>query len=257
MKLALLCKDIILDTNHINGAASFARRAVFLCYHFAMKKPLLVLVFFAFATPALAYNPIPVHPTEQYEVLKIDGDPYIEHDFLGTLADYPETFELKTDVSMTFTAAVFQRSTGTPVPFGLMFVRQNDSDGGVTEVARASTSLSNWSKVYEQGLGITLLQGSELRKDIGPGTYHLEVNTPDNKGDYMLVIGEEPAQTSYFKTLAHVARIQYHFGYTPLHLLLSSYVFYPLGILGILFSTGYYYRQRHKQKNKKYVRFSD
>jgi hypothetical protein len=221
-----------------------------------MKWSLALVIFFTGAQVACAYNPITVHPTEQYEVFKIEDDPYIEHDFLGTLNDYPETYELKTDVSMTFTAAVFQRSTGKPVPFGLMFVRQNDTDGGVTEVDRVNAPISDLKQVYDPGLGIVLLQGSSMKREIKPGTYRIEVNTPDNKGDYMLVIGEEPTNTSYFKTLMHVARVQHHFGYTPFHLILASYYFYPLGILGILFSLGYYYRRRQYQKNKQYVRFT-
>jgi hypothetical protein len=221
-----------------------------------MKKSLLALTFLLVASPALAYNPISVQPKEQYEIFKIEDDPYVEHDFLGKLSDYPEMFEIKTDVSMTFTAAVFQRSTGTPVPFGLMFVRQNDADGGVTEVARANMPISEWQKVYEGGLGLSLLQGTTIRKEITPGTYRIEVSTPDNKGDYMLVVGEEPAQRSYFKTLSDVAKVQHHFGYTPFHLILSTYYLYPLGILGIVFTVAYYFKRRQYQKNKQYVRFS-
>jgi hypothetical protein len=221
-----------------------------------MKKAFLLIILSAYAPIALAYNPIPAEPSVQYENIVIDGDPYVEHNFLGTLKDAPHTLVLKTEVSMTFTATVFQKSTGKPIPFGLMFVRQNDTDGGVTEVERKNAQSNEWSRVRDSGLGVTLLRGSSIRHDIGPGIYKLEVSTPDNKGDYMLVVGEEPASRLYFQTLSDVARIQWHFGYTPFHLPLSSYVYYPVGILGMLLIFALRYRARYLEKNRQYVRFT-
>lgn len=221
-----------------------------------MKKVAVITLLCTLALPALAYNPVTARPTVQYEPIPIEGDTYLEHDFLGTLKDYPHMYEFKTDVAMTFTASVLQSTLGTAVPFGLIFVRQNDTDGGVTEVVRDIVPVSDLKRVRETGLGITLLRGSTIRKDIGPGIYRLEVSTPDNRGDYMLVVGEEPMPRSYFRTLIDIVKIQHHFGYTPFHLPLSSYIYYPTAILGLLLLLGLRYRKRYLQKNKQYVRFT-
>ena len=212
-----------------------------------MKKILPVFFLLAVVTPAFAYNPLVIDPTQPYKVIPIKDDPYIEHQFLGTLEDYPEMFELKTDVSMTLKAAVRQKSSSKAVLFGLIVVRQNDTDGGVTEIVRQNQPLAEWQRVADSVLGMDFLQAQTLEKDIVPGIYRIEVSTPDNKGDYMLTIGDEPVRSGYFSTLGQIYTAQKSFGYTPFHMLFSSYVYYPLGILGVLY--GIYRTWRYRRES--------
>lgn len=216
-----------------------------------MKKILLAALSLTLALPALAYNPLIIDPPQPYAVIPIEGDPYVEHQFLGTLADYPEMFELKTDVAITLKAAVRQTLSSNAVPFGLIIVRQNDADGGVTEIVRQNQPLAEWTKRSDSVLGISFLESNTLEKDILPGTYRIEVSTPDNKGDYMLTIGDEPVRSGYFATIGQIYSVQHHFGYTFLHMLLASYVYYPLGILIVLY--GIYWTWRYR-KESLYVR---
>jgi hypothetical protein len=209
-----------------------------------MKLFLSCLVVFGLAEAAVAYNPVPAEPSEPYAVMALEGDPYIEQQFLGDLEDYPDMYELTTDVSIDLTLQVRQRAGKRAVPFGLIIVRQNDDDGGVTEVLRSSQELDTWQKTRFASLGITFLEGEKIVKAITPGTYRIEVSTPDNKGAYMLQIGDEPKSAGFFTSMFHIYKTQSHFGYTPLHMLFSSYVYYLIGIMLVLY--GMYYTFRHR-----------
>jgi hypothetical protein len=200
-----------------------------------MKRTILFAIFFLLALPALAYNPITAEPKIAYEVIPVEGDPYVQREYLGDLEDYPDMYELTTDVAITLKARVRQRDSKKAVPFGLIMVRQNDGDGGVTEVVRMNEPVAEWDKVKESSLGMKFLEGGLIEKDIEPGTYRIEVSTPENKGDYMLIIGDEPQSSGFFKAIAQIYKTQRHFGYTPFHMLFSSYVYYTLGILGVLY----------------------
>lgn len=144
-------------------------------------------------------------------------------------------YELTTDVSMTLKVQLRQRDSNDAVSFGLIMVRQNEDDGGVTEIVRLNKPVSEWNRVKESLLGITFLEGGLIEKEIAPGTYRIEVSTPDNKGDYMLVVGDEPHPSGFFEALGQIYMTQRHFGYTPFHMLWSSYVYYPIGILIVLY----------------------
>ena len=211
-----------------------------------MKKALPFFVFLLTASTALAYNPLVIQPPQPYDILPIEGDPYVEHQFLGTLEDYPEMFELTTDVSIDLKIKVRQKNSSDAVPFGLIMVRKNEKDGGVSEVARLNQPISEWKKISDAVLGMSFLESDSIEKNVSPGTYRIEVSTPDNKGAYMLMVGEEPQYSGFFKTIGQIYSTQKSFGYTPFHMLLSSYIFYPLGILLVLY--GIYRTWRYRKE---------
>jgi hypothetical protein len=200
-----------------------------------MKKSIIVASLLLIAFPTFAYNPIKAEPKETYESIAIEGDPYIQREYLGNLEDFPDMYELTTDVSITLKVQLRQRASDDAVPFGVIMVRQNDADGGVSEVVRMNEPLTEWNEVNIPSLGMTFLEGGLIEKDIAPGTYRIEVSTPDNKGDYMLVVGDEAQSSGFFKAIGQIYVTQRHFGYTPFHLLFSSYVYYPIGILLVLY----------------------
>ena len=211
-----------------------------------MYKFISVFIFLLLASAAHAYNPIKAEPLQAYDVIRIEDDPYVQREYLGNLADFPDMYELTTDVAITLKLRLRQRATDESMPFGLILVRQNDGDGGVTEVVRRNQPVSEWSKVKDSMLGMTFLEGSWLEQEIKPGTYRFEVSTPDNKGDYMMIIGDEPERRGFFSSLRDIYITQRHFGYTPLHLLFSSYVYYLLGT--VLVSYGIYRTWQYRNK---------
>jgi len=211
-----------------------------------MYKFIPVLLFFTLVSCVQAYSPVKAEPPQAYDVIMVEGDPYVQREYLGNLADFPDMYEVSTDVAITLKMRLRQRDTDKSVPFGLILVRQNDSDGGVTEVARRNQPVSEWSKVSDSMLGMSFLEGSWLEQEVKPGTYRFEVSTPDNKGDYMLIIGDEPERRGFFSSFHDIYITQRHFGYTPLHMLFSSYVYYLLG--SILVAYGIYRTWQYRNK---------
>lgn len=205
-----------------------------------------VFIFLIFASTVSAYNPIIAEPQEAYEIIPIEGDPYVQREYLGDLSDFPDMYELTSEVAFTLQVKVRQRASAE-APFGLIIVKQNKDDGGVTEVVRLNQPIEEWSEVKDKTLGMKFLEGTTLSREVEPGTYRIEVSSPDNKGDYMLVVGDEAVRTGFFGTLADVYKVQRHFGYTPLHMLFSNYVYYLLGI--ILVSYGIYRTWQYKNNH--------
>lgn len=208
----------------------------------------LATVFFSFGSFALAYNPIIGEPSQTYAVIPMEGDLYIEREYLGNLNDFPDLYEFTSEVAFTLQLSLRQRASGE-VPFGLILVRQNENDGGVTEMVRHIQPLAEWTEITDSVLGVTFLEGATLVRDIEPGTYRIEVSSADNKGDYMLIVGDESVQTGFFTTLTDVYKIQRHFGYSPLRMLFSSYIYYLLGIIFV--SCGIYYTWKYKNNGAK------
>ena len=214
-----------------------------------MKFLLPVLLLLSGPLLVQAYNPILVEQPEPYAVIPIEDDPYIEHHYLGSLDGNPQMYELTTDVAITLRLSLWQRAYGKSVPFALIMVRQNDDDGGVTEIARLNQPLSEWNKIGSSVLGLTLLKSQTIEQALAPGTYRFEVSTPDNRGNYVLHLGEESVSRGFFGGFSDVGTIQKHFGYTPLHLLFSSYIFIPLGILGVLYGIYSFRRYRRERSH--------
>lgn len=200
-----------------------------------MNKTLFAFLCLLVASDVAAFNPIMAEPPRPYEIIAIEGDPYVQREYLGNLADFPDMYEVSSDVAFTLNVKLQQLAGKDPVPFALIIIRQNDADGGVTEVARFNQEVTTWKTVSHSALGLNLLESDLLQKEVAPGTYRIEVSTPENKGDYLLVIGDEPVSSGYFKTLGDIRETQDHFGYTIFHMFFSSYVYYPLGIILVLF----------------------
>lgn len=216
-----------------------------------MRHFIIAVTFFLSTTLAQAYNPISAEPEEAYSVIPIVGDPYVERSYLGDLDGVPDLYEFKTEVAITLRVQIRQRAGREAVPFGLILVRQNDMDGGVTEIARQNEVLQNWGKERSHLIGVKFLSAPILEKEITPGTYRIEVSTPDNIGNYSLTTGEESEASGYFKSLSQIARTQYHFGLTPIYLLFSSYVYGTLVIL-VLGYSGYRFRSFKQVKYEHY-----
>lgn len=84
--------------------------------------------------------------------------------------------------------------------------------------------------------GMSFREAVVVQRHYEPGTYRVEVSTPVNEGAYMLTIGSESDPLGYFATLNRVWVIQRHFGYSIFNMLRSSYVYYPLGIIFLLWA---------------------
>ena len=207
-----------------------------------MKLALYGFLLFSLAPVALAFNPISPEPTQPYEPIVLEGDAFIERELLGTLDNYPVMYELTTDVAMDLVIKILQRADENVQPMNLIVVRDNEGKGGVVEVARLNQTTDKWTQVENKTVAATFIQSRTMNLSIPPGTYRIEVSTPDNVGNYMLIVGDEPTSVNYFKTLGNIFETQRHFEYSIFRFFLSPYVYVPLLIILIIGGLYYYYR---------------
>lgn len=208
-------------------------------------KLFLALAVFCVPFYLQAYTVFETVLSQPYEIVPIEATPPVQHNYLGTLADFPVMYEITAEEPFTFTAQVAQHNGGEIVPLSLLLIRQNDRGGGVTEIARVNVDPADWSKQTDSKLGMSFLLSPLLRESVEPGTYRIEVSSPDNHGQYMLTIGEVATEPGYFAELSAVARTQAYFGLGIFSMLKSSYVYYPIGILLLLFALYKTWSYRH------------
>jgi hypothetical protein len=202
-----------------------------------MKYVLVVSLLFLGATPIFAFSPELTEITQPYEVFAIDEQAVHTQDYLGELEGFPIMYEVTSDEPFTLQAKVQQRyNPGTePIAFSLIAIKQNERGGGVTEVTRLRPDTSDWQHIKDQQLGFSLWESPLLTAEVEPGTYKIEVSTPENLGKYLLSFGTKESDDGYFTSLAGIKRTQEFFGFSFFKLLSSAYVYYPLGVVLGLF----------------------
>lgn len=192
---------------------------------------------FVLAVPgtALAFVVVPTDQSQPYEVVPVEAVPGAERLFLGTLEGYPIMYELIAEEPFTFTAEIAQAANRVQQPLTLLLVRQNDRGGGVREIARMTVLPESWTRQRDSQLGLSFTTSPRIEEDVSAGIYRIEVSTPENTGDFMLRLGNAPESVGYLDQLAAVRQVQQWFGYGVLSMLLSSLVYYPLGIMVLLY----------------------
>lgn len=194
-------------------------------------KYLFILLLASAPVVVVAYNPILAEPVEQYAHIPIEGDPYTERNYLGDLEGIPDLYVIRSEVAFDLTVALKQKATDTPLPFSLIIVRDRGNNGGVEEIVRQNIAANEWQTDYNVALGIPFLVAPTLTESVEAGTYWIEVSTPTNGGNYMLVVGDESVQSNPFRSFIAVFLTQSHFDILFLFRLLSPYVFIPFAFL--------------------------
>jgi hypothetical protein len=212
-----------------------------------MKYLLAAMLLLVGAAPALAFSPVMTEVNRPYELVTIGEQVIQTQDYLGELTGFPVMYEITSDESFTLQAQVKQRyqSGLEPLAFSVIVIKQDARGGGVTEVARLRPESADWQLLKDPQLGFRLWAGEVLATAVEPGTYRIEVSTPENLGKYLLSFGTAETDDGYFKSLAGVRRTQEFFGLTFFQLLASSLVYYPLGLLllGVLLQRIWKYRK--------------
>ena len=205
-------------------------------YDSLMRIYLVVFLTLLLATPALAFQLLVTTTERPYEIVPLPKAPAEQVVALGELNSFPIMYEVVSGSQFQMVAQVEQPYTrgGKPLDFALLVVRQDDRGGGVTEVARLHAENITWQVQKDHEVGMTFWQSKEIKQMVGPGTYRIEVSTPDNVGKYRLWVGAADDGAGYFETLGHIRTTQRFFGYSVVHMLSSSRVYYPLGIVLLL-----------------------
>lgn len=188
------------------------------------------------ALPVFAYELIVTSVSEPYEIVPLVLPPEEQQIYLGELENFPIMYEVESQEDFTLSLQLSQvhKNGSEPTLFSLMIVRKDDRGGGVTEIARMNTAGEDWVLRKERVYGMTFEDSPTIEQSVGPGTYRIEVSTPENLGKYQLTIGTETEKLGYGATLSRVYTTQKFFGHSPVKILTSSYVYYPLGIVLML-----------------------
>lgn len=203
-----------------------------------MKHFLLVLISFLFFSPSVfAYELNLTKISKPYDVLPVTLDSDTQKVYLGTLDNFPVMYEVEVDATTTLSLKLSQQYSvpSKIIPFALMIVRKNDDGNGVTEIARFYPKSEDWVKEKDSELGLTFLVSKIISNKISSGTYNIEVSTPENIGKFSLFFGKADKSVGYFDRLKQVRTTQKFFGYSLFKILISSLIYYPLGIIFILF----------------------
>ncbi|MCA9360533.1 hypothetical protein H6785_03565 [Candidatus Nomurabacteria bacterium] len=195
-----------------------------------------LLIFFSSYVPTFAYDLYVTEVEKPYDIVRISASVEERQLHLGTLADFPVMYEVELSEATDFTASLRQLSNGRlePLPLGMIVVKRGER-GDVTEVARFNPEAEKWNKVKDKTIGLTFWDSEVVVKQLEAGTYGIEISTPDNVGKYILSTGRAPEGVGYFEKLSKAYQIQDFFGYSIFRMLVLPAVYYPLGLLLLLF----------------------
>ncbi len=216
-----------------------------------MKKFFTVCTLIFLSPLSLLASPIINEPEKPYAVTFLTEAVDQEQVFLGSLDGAPEMYEFKLSATSTFSAQLRQPEDDLKA-FSFIVVRQDDIGGGVTEVGRLMQPAAEWSLQEAKDVGFSFRSSDSFEREIGAGTYRLEVNSPDNSGNYMLVFnGENKEENSYKESLGEVRLTQDFFGYSSFRMFSSSLIYYPLGIIALIAGIGFtWWWQKQAAKKK-------
>jgi hypothetical protein len=197
-----------------------------------MRFVLFSISFFIAPYSADANIPILVEPQEQYQVIHID-EPDVSQAFYGTLKDAPHTFEITPAEQLNLFVEIQVPNTSFAHNNVSGIIVRQLTEGGVEEVARLHARDASWESFFEPLSGDSYRRGPRYEGEISPGTYFIEVSTPDNREPYVLIVGtkEDRTHIGYFETIARIAQVKVFFDKSQFTVVQSPFVYVPLGLL--------------------------
>jgi len=217
-----------------------------------MNKYLILIILLLFPYSIFAFNPILNSVITPYEPMVVSGRIEEEAQYLGHLIGDPQMYEFTIGVESLLSVRVAQKDTESPLLLSIITVKENTNNAGVTEIGRLSAGMSELVSRKDTVLGMTFLESQFFTATLTPGTYRVEVSTPDNLGKYLLSIGTKSADVNYFTTLSNIRTVQKFFDYSIFALLSSSYIKYPLGIIILSILIYFTWRKRMLIQNIKH-----
>ena len=206
-----------------------------------MYRVALICVLLLLASSAEAREVVLVEQESSFDLGVIE-DIEIEKTLVGTLNDFPHTFEMVVTTPTDFSVDILAPSSNENPNFsGILTV---EVERGVREVARLPGSEASWETVSDQIAGLQFQTGPSLDLSLEPGFYWFEVSTPTNEGTYVLKIGDVDNGRGYFSALSDVYDLRRALGYSRVSMLASPLIYGPLLVL--LFGGYVVYRRRKR-----------
>jgi len=178
----------------------------------------LVTLFLGFAlSVSAATMSVPENSFTIFDVL----EPSEPDTFYGQLSNFPHTYQFEVSEPIQFSA---QLETHESVPAGtdLSLILVKKVKRGVEEIGRVNGRKIEWHKRRDNALAVNLSQGEEFNVELQPGSYKLEVSTPENISPYRLMLnkGARPSYNELFM-------IRNVFNLSKFGVLFSYYVYIP------------------------------
>jgi hypothetical protein len=210
----------------------------------------IALMLFLLPLGTYAAGVLPHEVAVPYEIVPIET--IVGQQFLvGTLEEFPEMFEFSIDTPTTLDLAVRypliaggdDADTVTPA-IGVIIVAVGER--GVAEMGRIEATAANWEKVSDPLTRLPYLAGGSFSKELLPGTYRIEVSTPDNRGAYMVALGTGEA-LSFSEKFSLTKQLYAFYGVSAIGMIRTSIVLYPLGsIVLVVLIAGTWWVQRRR-----------
>jgi hypothetical protein len=211
-----------------------------------MRFLVLLSVYLALAPFTSAHVPVLVEQ-DSLEDIHVIEDYNLSQAFYGELDNFPHTFEIRATEPFTLFTKILQPDIeSSDGNVSGIIIKLPAERGRVEEVARLSEK-GTWPTEYEIFGGDSYRTGPSFERELGPGTYRIEVSTPDNIEKYVLVVGKREELTiGYFELVGRIAEVKAFFGKSKLRVVESVYVYVP--ILLVASVVGYlWYRRRRGQ----------
>lgn len=202
-------------------------------------------VFFLAPSFIFAYTSPIVRPVDQSEVLKL-SNPEVSQEFFGKLEGFPHTFEFTIAEKLPFKAVVSVPDESTQKN-DISIILVKNQRRGVAEIERTRINDQSWDVVYNSMLAESFKNGGFLEGSLEPGTYKLEVSSPDNEGIFHLVWGTTEVKRGYFAKLRVLFEVKRILEHSQFGALLSPLMYLPL--LAVCIVSFVFYKKRKKINN--------
>ncbi|QQR64436.1 hypothetical protein IPH92_02590 [Candidatus Kaiserbacteria bacterium] len=210
-----------------------------------MRLGLFLVLYMFFAPQALAYVPVLVEQESLNDITQI-ADPTLAQGFFGTLDSFPQTYEIHASEPFTLYANIRTPDlpSNTNTVSGIII---KEEKRGVSEITRMHAADAAWETVHDTLTGNSYREGATFEKELEPGVYRIEVHTPDNAEKYVLMVGKRDDMTlGYFSLLGRLIDVQRFNERSAFFMVLSPYVYIPLGIIMGGIGGVWWYKRRPK-----------
>ena len=207
---------------------------------------LSLLIFISGTHVADAHVPNLVHPENPDDAVIVE-DPGLSQAFYGRLDGFPHAYEVHSDESFSLSVKLLVPDIDEAKnDISAIIVEMPEREGRVREVTRLYAKDAAWVSEFEPWGGDTYRIGPSYEATLEPGTYRLEVNTPNNEEPYVLVVGEREEMTiGYLELVGRIAGVKQFFGKSQLRIVESPFVYVPLlGLIILSGIVGYIRRRR-------------
>ena len=185
---------------------------------------------------------------EPYDIYELPADVPTGYSLYGELVGYPDTYQFTLTATTSIMTRLYAVDQTVAGPLFSSILVADEGNRGVREVSRMTARSLVWSEYQDPMTKMRYQRSDEQTVVVGPGTYRLEVSTPDNEGAYRFdVVGERLERPGYWSRLTQIRAVQAFHGYGWWHLLRTSVIVTPLVffvlVVGMI-ATWHYARRR-------------